>query len=71
MKCKVCGKELKNDDIGATKKLINRGETEYLCITCLAKRFNVTEEMINQKIDAWRRMGCALFAGNDTLNRPE
>lgn len=65
MKCIICGKELKSDDIGATKKLINRGATEYLCITCLAKRFNVAEQLIEQKIDAWRRMGCALFAAKD------
>lgn len=66
MRCTVCGRQLDNDDIGATKKLINRGATEYLCIPCLAKRFNVTEQLIEQKIDAWRRMGCALFTANAT-----
>ncbi len=61
MDCITCGKKLTADDVGATKKLINRGATEFLCIDCLAKRFNVTRELIEQKIVAWKRMGCLLF----------
>jgi hypothetical protein len=28
--CKVCGRTLDRDEIGLTKKLINRGATEFL-----------------------------------------
>lgn len=62
--CIKCGAILKNDDIGATKKLINRGATEFLCIPCLAAHFNVNEELIRIKIEEYRAYGCSLFTQN-------
>ena len=59
--CKECGSLLTALDIGATKKLINKGATEFLCIPCLAKRFGVEEDLIHQKIKEWREQGCMLF----------
>ena len=59
--CILCGRELSVFDVGATKKLINRGAEEFLCIPCLAKKFHVTEELIHQKIEEWREQGCMLF----------
>ena len=59
--CIVCGKPLTRNDVGATKKLINRGAEEFQCIPCLAKKFCVTEELICQKIKEWRELGCMLF----------
>ena len=38
--CKKCGKELSGNDIGLTKKIINRGSTEFLCIDCIAEKFD-------------------------------
>lgn len=60
--CIVCGAPLVNDDMGATKKLINRGTTEYLCIPCLAAKFKVSEALLRDKIEYWRESGCTLFA---------
>ena len=59
--CIVCGKSVTPDEMGATRKLINRGATEYLCIPCLSKRFEVTEALLLQKIEEWRSYGCMLF----------
>lgn len=59
--CTECGKALTQDEIGATRKLINRGVTEYCCIPCLAKRFEVPEELLFKKIEEWRSYGCSLF----------
>lgn len=59
--CVVCGKPVTPDEIGATRKLINRGATEYLCLPCLAKRFEVSESLLKQKIEEWRSYGCMLF----------
>lgn len=59
--CITCGKAVTPDEMGATRKLINRGATEYLCIPCLAKRFEVTEALLHQKIEEWRSYGCMLF----------
>lgn len=64
-KCKQCGAPISLDEIGATKKLINRGSTEFMCIKCLAEKYSVSEERILEKIEYWRESGCLLFAKKD------
>ena len=59
--CKICGREVTRDEIGLTKKLINRGATEFLCMTCLAKKFDMTEAECHTLIDHFREAGCHLF----------
>lgn len=60
--CASCGKALTNDEIGITKKLINRGTDTYYCVACLAKMYKVDEKLIYDKIEHFRRQGCILFA---------
>lgn len=60
--CLRCGRRLTGDDIGAHRKLVNRGATEFLCIPCLAAHFRVPEALIREKIEYFRRMGCLLFS---------
>ncbi len=59
--CKECGKELNGNDIGLTKKLINRGSTEFLCIDCIAKKFDCSKELLEEKIEQFKAAGCTLF----------
>ena len=59
--CKVCGRELTADEIAVTKKLINRGATEFMCVPCLARHFEVKEADIEERIRHFRQMGCTLF----------
>ena len=59
--CTVCGSSLSVYDVGATKKLINRGAEKFLCIPCLAKKFQVEEALIHKKIEEWQEQGCMLF----------
>ena len=59
--CTECGKELTPDEIGATRKLINRGATEYRCLSCLSQHFEVPESLLLKKIEEWRSYGCMLF----------
>lgn len=59
--CIHCGKELGSIDIGATKKFINRGSTEFMCKSCLAKDLKVPEELIDKKIEHFKKQGCTLF----------
>ena len=59
--CKICGREVTRDEIGLTKKLINRGATEFLCMTCLAEKFDMTEAECQTLIDHFREAGCHLF----------
>ena len=59
--CICCGKELNSVDIGAHKKFINRGSTKFMYKNCLAKDLNVPEELIDQKIEYYKKQGCTLF----------
>ena len=59
--CITCGRPLEKDEVALTRKLINRGATQYLCIDCLAKKFEVTREDLEKKIEEFRQMGCTLF----------
>ena len=59
--CALCGASLSPDEIGLTKKLINRGAVTFFCLPCLARRFDVPEEALRAKIREFREMGCTLF----------
>ncbi len=60
-RCVSCGAALTLDETGLTRKLINRGADRFLCLSCLARRFDVTEETLREKIAQFRAMGCTLF----------
>ncbi len=59
--CKTCGRKLVNDEIAIYKRMVNRGATEYLCLTCFAAYYRVTEDLLREKIEHFREMGCTLF----------
>ena len=59
--CIRCRAPLTRDEIGLTKKLINRGCTEFQCYSCLAEHFQVTVEDLRRKAEEFREMGCTLF----------
>lgn len=59
--CIRCGTSLTPDEVGLTKKLINRGATEFLCYGCMARHFDVSVELLTQKVEEFREMGCTLF----------
>ena len=59
--CIRCKAAISKDEIGLTKKLINRGCTEYQCYTCLAAHFRVSEDLLKEKVEQFREMGCMLF----------
>ena len=61
MNCRACGAPLSADEMGLHRKLINRGDTTFLCKACLAKEFHCTTELLDQKIEQFRAMGCTLF----------
>lgn len=59
--CIKCKKELTGNEIGLTKKLINRGSTEFYCINCLAERFDCDVPLLEKKIEQFKKQGCTLF----------
>lgn len=59
--CINCGRELTFNEIGAHKKFVSRASTSFLCKTCLARKLDVTEELIDRKIKGFKKQGCTLF----------
>ena len=63
--CAKCGHEVSNDEIGMTKKMINRGTSTYLCFDCLSDYFEIPKENLLAKLEQFRADGCTLFAKKD------
>ena len=60
--CRKCGRKLEPDEIAIYKRMVNRGAEDFLCISCFAAEFRVSEELIREKIRHFREMGCTLFS---------
>ena len=61
-KCYVCGKTpLTKNEIGLTKKLIDRKAMSFYCIDCLAEYLEVTSEELEAKNEEFKEEGCTLF----------
>ena len=61
-KCYVCGKTpLTKDEIGLTKKLIDKKTTKFYCLSCLAESFEVDVDELLAKIEEFKNEGCTLF----------
>lgn len=60
--CYVCGKTpLSRDEIGLTKKLIDKSSKIFYCLDCLADYLEVTTEELKNKIEEFKEEGCTLF----------
>ena len=60
--CKICFKEnLNKDEIGATRKLIDKDAKEFFCIDCLADYLGCTVDELLEKIEEFKEEGCTLF----------
>lgn len=49
------------DEIGLTKKIIDKKATTFYCLPCLAEYLEVTEEELLAKIEEFKNEGCTLF----------
>ena len=59
--CKKCGAIVSLDEIGLHKKLCGKMSESFCCINCLAEHFEVSRELLREKIEQFREMGCSLF----------
>ena len=59
--CRECGKALSRDETGLTRKLINRGCTEFYCYDCLGRMFKTDRKALEELVESFRRSGCTLF----------
>ena len=66
LKCRQCGAPLSNDEVGLTRKLINRGTDKFMCLGCLGEFFGATRERLIEMIGRFRAQGCTLFAPKGT-----
>ena len=62
--CITCHNALTRDEIAMTRKLINRGATQFLCLPCLARRFDATVAELLERMQYFKDMGCTLFDCN-------
>ena len=62
--CIQCRRPVTRDEMAMTRKLINRGTTTWLCLSCLAQRFDATLQELTERMQAFKDMGCTLFDCN-------
>ncbi len=61
--CAICKRELAQNDIGAYKKFVSRGAKDsFLCRGCLAKKLDIPQAQLDEKIEYFKSQGCTLFA---------
>lgn len=61
LRCVRCGAVLVKDDVALTRKMVNRGAEQFLCVSCLAVHFELDESVLREKIAEFKAMGCTLF----------
>lgn len=59
--CMKCRRQLAYDEVALHRKMINRASREFMCISCLAEYFKVSEEMLRERIEYFKKTGCTLF----------
>jgi len=60
--CYVCGKEdLSKDEIGLTKKLLDRNARRFYCLDCLVENLEVDTEFLIERVEEFKSQGCILF----------
>jgi hypothetical protein len=60
--CYICGKEaLSKNEIGLTKKLLDKESKRLYCLVCLADYLEVDTEFLIAKVEELKEQGCKLF----------
>lgn len=63
--CIQCQSPLTADERAIYRKLINRGAREHMCISCLAVYLDCPKELIEEKLQYFKKQGCTLFENTD------
>ena len=60
--CYICGEEaLSKNEIGLTRKLLNKDSKRFYCLDCLAECLEVDTEFLLAKVEEFKEQGCKLF----------
>ena len=49
------------DEVGLTKKLLDKNSSKFYCMSCLAEYLEVSEEELLAKVEDFKAQGCTLF----------
>ena len=61
-RCYICGKEsLSINEIGLTKKLLDRDSRHFYCLVCLAEHLEVDTEFLLDRVEEYKEQGCIFF----------
>lgn len=59
--CQRCAQALSTNEIGISMRLLGRDGKNLYCRECLARELKIPVELVDKKIEQFRRMGCTLF----------
>ena len=60
--CFICGMApLVKDEIGLTKKLLDKNAKKFFCFNCLAEHLDVSVDDLLFKVEEFKEQGCELF----------
>lgn len=60
--CYNCSKEnLSKNEVGLTKKLLDKDIKRFYCLDCLAEYLDVDTEFLIVKIEEFKEQGCKQF----------
>lgn len=59
--CARCGRPVTADEKSLHIKLAGRNKAGFLCLSCMAAYYRVTEDKLRELIDYYRSLGCVLF----------
>lgn len=60
--CRDCGRAVSAYEIALHRKLVNRGADSFLCKSCLAKLYKLSENDLDRMAAFFKKQGCTLFA---------
>ena len=60
--CYVCGKrQLSKDEVGISRKLIDKNTKCFYCYNCLAEYLEVDIDFLFAKVEEFKEEGCIFF----------
>ncbi len=59
--CQNCTKTISTNEVGISLRLLGRDGRRILCRECLSQELKVDPQLIDRKIEQFKRQGCPLF----------
>jgi len=59
--CQNCNNPLSTNEVGISLRLLGRDGRRILCRQCLSRELKIAPELIDRKIEQFKRQGCPLL----------